>query len=710
MKDPGRRNFSAKRNANFRSRGAGKPDMVIGQPTGTPAASARDEAPFDEAPPTEAADLTAAGEPAPEAVAADAAFVPTVDALAGAHIIPGEEERYPDDFGAAPKLDRAETAERADSPFDPYSEHPGTPFAEYHDSAAYREDSSENNDRYRPVARRQDEDTVFEARGPVEPPEHPSAAGEDEFPPATRGLSGGGSHEYESPSHAPERTVPDEDPAPAAHREAQPDYGFAAPPTEYSSRRGARTQPPRFPIPPPPFFRNDPSPPPAEPEPLAPVDPAAAPAAEIPPPPAFPEPVADESSKALEVTSPGAAGDPAPAMVPHDGPRPTTAEPLADASSASVTDTLPAAPEPLTLLDDVPTPPGASAPSVPPPPTVVPAAFLPRHSPDYAPDTPRGASFATVALLSLLFLALGGAAGYFVPDLLKLRGNDGTRSAAGLSPESAGKETPASLAPAEQNDVDAAFTAVKAQKFTEAARLFSALQSKHPAWGSMAIEISRTQFYEHDLAGARATLEAAVSKGQQPADANLMLGLLYMADNTYADAESHFARATALDPARPDFYYFWGECLRRQGKPLDAISKFRSALIRNQYETSEGLYRLKLWLSEIQADQENASGTSAEIEAFLAQPRPPMEALFAGAARGIKAGQIAAAAELIRRARQFVEPSVYAVIMRDPSFAQENWRPEFAEFFKLAAPAASASTPAANPASTSAPLAPAVRR
>ena len=153
------------------------------------------------------------------------------------------------------------------------------------------------------------------------------------------------------------------------------------------------------------------------------------------------------------------------------------------------------------------------------------------------------------------------------------------------------------------------------------------------------------------------------------------MGLLFMTNSAFQDAESNFAKAVAMDPARPDFYYFWGELLRREGKPLEAASKFRSALLRNQYETAEGLYRLKMWLSDIQADQEKTSGASAQIDAGLAQARPPMEALLAGAVRSIKAGQVSEAAVLLGRARQVVEPTVFFVVMQDPSLSQESCRP-----------------------------------
>ena len=155
-----------------------------------------------------------------------------------------------------------------------------------------------------------------------------------------------------------------------------------------------------------------------------------------------------------------------------------------------------------------------------------------------------------------------------------------------------------------------------------------------------------------------------------------------MTMQAFDKSEAAFGRAIAIDPSRPDVFYFWGECLRREGKPQDAAEKFYQALIRNQYETTEGLYQLKLWLSEIQADQEGAKGSNAKIDADLATSHPSGAALFAAAARHIKAGQFKEAGERVGQAQKVLEPAVFRVVLQDPFFLQENYRPELAPYYK----------------------------
>ena len=139
----------------------------------------------------------------------------------------------------------------------------------------------------------------------------------------------------------------------------------------------------------------------------------------------------------------------------------------------------------------------------------------------------------------------------------------------------------------------------------------------------------------------------------------------------------------ALDPARADFYYFWGECLRRQGKPREAVGKFHSALLRNQYENAEDLYQLKLWLSEIQADQEETSGANARsTPPWRTTPRPPYERGVCGGGPGDQDGQFTRGGGMIAQGQQITEPVVFRVILQDPTFLQESWRPELRRFYK----------------------------
>lgn len=288
----------------------------------------------------------------------------------------------------------------------------------------------------------------------------------------------------------------------------------------------------------------------------------------------------------------------------------------------------------------------------------------------------RGLTAIYFTLGSILLLALGATAGYLIGSQHRLA------IPSAVSTMTVKPVAPMGLSAPVQAEVDAAFTATKQRRFADAQKQFAALHDAHPEWPSMAIESARAALYQLDAPGTTAILSSLTRNSPVP-DATFLSALLHMTQKEFDPADSAFAAAVALDPARPEYYFFWGECLRNEGKPREASEKFQEALLRNQYETADDLYQLKLWLSRIQADQEESSGTNAAIDAGLATtPRPPFSAVFAAAAREIKAGRFKEAGALVARAQQLTDPVVFRVIMQDPTFVQESWRPELVPFYK----------------------------
>jgi hypothetical protein len=87
-------------------------------------------------------------------------------------------------------------------------------------------------------------------------------------------------------------------------------------------------------------------------------------------------------------------------------------------------------------------------------------------------------------------------------------------------------------------------------------------------------------------------------------------------------------------------------------------------------------------MSVVQADQEGPTGEGAKIDAVLASPHPSSAALFAAAARALKTGNYKAAGDFIGKAQAITDPTVFNVIMRDPTFMDANLRPELERFYK----------------------------
>ena len=244
-----------------------------------------------------------------------------------------------------------------------------------------------------------------------------------------------------------------------------------------------------------------------------------------------------------------------------------------------------------------------------------------------------------------------------------------------------GRSTAARLDPVEEENLDAAYSAQKAGKYAAARQLFSSLKATHPSWYSIDAAAGTAEMFQQDWPAAQISFEALTNREVAGADANFRLGILFTVRKAYDRAERCFAAAVAGDPSRPEFYFFWGECLHQEGKPREAIRRFRSALLRNEFVAADSFYRLKLWLCEVQADLEDHDGTSVQIDSAMAQPAPPIEALVATAARDIKAGDFKMAASRLLQARTLVNPTLYSAILHDPTFLQERWRPEMGQVF-----------------------------
>lgn len=307
-------------------------------------------------------------------------------------------------------------------------------------------------------------------------------------------------------------------------------------------------------------------------------------------------------------------------------------------------------------------------------------------------------SLLLVLLVSCLCLALGGVVGSLLPRPVP-------PAPVGERPEGTTDHLKL-LTQTDEEALDAAYAARHALRFAEANQRFAALGQAHPAWGKLALETGRTQLYEGDLSHAVVSLKTAMERGWRASEAHCLLGVTCQAQKAYPQAELSFASAVALDPTQPDYYFLWGECLRAQGKPLEAISKFRSALLRNQYETANGLYQAKVWLTGIETNQEAADGTNAAIDEALQQTRPPMEALVAAAARDLKAGNSQAASRHLLSARDRSDAAVFAFLLGDPIFAPLRGQPEFASP-RRAAPAASSPQGGKEPEGVPAPPGPA---
>ncbi len=282
-------------------------------------------------------------------------------------------------------------------------------------------------------------------------------------------------------------------------------------------------------------------------------------------------------------------------------------------------------------------------------------------------------------LLAFALLLAGGGTGYFAGTHWSPAAQ--RQNSAALNPGVIAKPVP--LSPDEESQLDAAFRASKEGRFGDSIQLFKSFSVKHPQWTALPLELARFNIYQADYPSAQTILSNVLRRNDgAQAEAYFLVGFMNIRTKSYAEAEQGFALATAADPSKSEYYYLWGECLQQEGKPMEAVARFRSAQWRNEYETADDLIQLKIWLCEILLDEEGTDGAGAAIDAELALPHPRAAALLAAAARALKAGKVGEAARFIARGRATMDPTVYNIAMQDPTFALESGRPELAPFFR----------------------------
>lgn len=255
----------------------------------------------------------------------------------------------------------------------------------------------------------------------------------------------------------------------------------------------------------------------------------------------------------------------------------------------------------------------------------------------------------------------------------------GQRHAEAGAPFWRGQQLPGEAPTAEeQAALDAAFAALRSARYAEARQLFTTLVENHRRWASLYPMIALATLYQNDASGFKKYVEQSENNGEMsPADSSFLLAHYSLNAKAFADANKSFGECVGADPTRPQTYYFWGDCLMQWGNPAEAVKKFRTARLCNLYPTADNLYETRYWLAEIKSGLETSDGSAEEITRALAAERPKSSALFAGAGRAIKSGQFVQAAEYLLKTRQISDPVLFHVVLLDPSFYEERWRPEF---------------------------------
>jgi hypothetical protein len=244
------------------------------------------------------------------------------------------------------------------------------------------------------------------------------------------------------------------------------------------------------------------------------------------------------------------------------------------------------------------------------------------------------------------------------------------------------------LSAPQQQALDDAFATLRKSRYPEAEEKFNALLKQQPLWTSLNSDLACLAAYQRDEKKLRALSDRGQHDGSLlAADGKGLVAMRLVKPGTFKAADETYAEAAAADPTRADTFDQWGDCLLRWGKPAEAVHKYRAALLRSNFPVMDDLYRAKLLLARMEAGEDTPdSSFGRQIDAALAAPEPTNAALFAGAARAVRAERFADAATLLARARRVSAPSMFRALLFSPCFERETTRPELRPFFLAAGP------------------------
>ena len=119
-------------------------------------------------------------------------------------------------------------------------------------------------------------------------------------------------------------------------------------------------------------------------------------------------------------------------------------------------------------------------------------------------------------------------------------------------------------------------------ELNEAKAILEGLIGQNPQFDAGYVELARiamkSNWSEEGLHQAESLLASALQIRPDSADAKILLGYVYSHQKRFAKAEALFADAAASNPRNLWLWENWGELLVMEGKPDQAIAKYREAI------------------------------------------------------------------------------------------------------------------------------------
>ncbi len=268
-------------------------------------------------------------------------------------------------------------------------------------------------------------------------------------------------------------------------------------------------------------------------------------------------------------------------------------------------------------------------------------------------------------VLGFLLLVVG----YLVGRTTSARGQGPGRTAPDLfgQPE---------LAEQAMQTADAGLQAEHAGDPDKARKVYETAVNKHVPLAGMNYRLAVLAVQRNDRLEAEQRLERTMQNGENVAESCYVLARLAADKGDYEDASDDFQRATQAQPFTGKYFFYLGEMLRREGKPLAAVVAFEQALARPYTAESGDLYLFKQRLAKVEFGHDDVF--NAELAARLKEASIAGEWLLLAAAQELDHQAYTAAAEHLRLASDHLPSVLYATLTRDYAFQTYAKRSEVA--------------------------------
>ncbi len=140
-----------------------------------------------------------------------------------------------------------------------------------------------------------------------------------------------------------------------------------------------------------------------------------------------------------------------------------------------------------------------------------------------------------------------------------------------------------------------------------------------------------------------------------------------------------YEAAAAAAPFEPKPFFFWGESLRRSGRPQAALVRLEEAVARATDPDMADFYRFKERLTLIEIDR--GAELADDLKAKLSAPAPAPDWILTAAAIELHKGDRAAATRFLDRAAALLTPDELENRLRDYYFFGFAREPALAKFY-----------------------------